>query len=370
MNILLLSSGIEDYTVHYANAMSSSCDITLVVPSRLFASHRPHIRRDIDVRLMDWPRMRSVSNIALLWRLVTLIKTVKPDLVHVVTHGDAWLPLLGPLIRPIPVMTTIHDISLHPGDSASAKVPQWYRTLSARLCDGFVVHGNGLKAQLLDVLQVSEDRVFVIPLIAISKYADLAQELGLCGNDGKAPHFNVLFFGRIYEYKGLEYLVRSEPFVSDQIPFVRFVIAGRGAETSPYQALIENSGSFDIRNRFIPDEETARLFSEADLVVLPYVEASNSAVLAITTTLGKPVVVTDVGELGEIVTTSEMGIVVPSRDAKALARAIVLLAENTALREKLGRNALVYAQTIQSPKHVCDLSVRAYKHLVDLHTTG
>ena len=60
----------------------------------------------------------------------------------------------------------------------------------------------------------------------------------------------------------------------------------------------------EIRNRVIPDVETAQVFTDADIVVLPYVEASQSGVLAMAQAFAKPVIVTDVGELGSCVSTA------------------------------------------------------------------
>ena len=91
---------------------------------------------------------------------------------------------------------------------------------------------------------------------------------------------------------------------------------------------------FEVRNRHIPDREAAQLFIDADIVVLPYVEASQSGVLAIANAFAKPVIVTDVGELGRAVEDGVSGLVVPPADERPLADAILKLATDGALRAR------------------------------------
>jgi glycosyltransferase involved in cell wall biosynthesis len=120
---------------------------------------------------------------------------------------------------------------------------------------------------------------------------------------------------------------------------------------------------FDIRDRFISDDETARLFTDADMVVLPYIEASQSGVLAIANSFAKPVIVTDVGELGRSVEHDRTGLVVPARDEKALAAAIIRLAADQSLRERLGHVGRDAANRLASPQVVAERALQIYQRL-------
>jgi glycosyltransferase involved in cell wall biosynthesis len=90
-------------------------------------------------------------------------------------------------------------------------------------------------------------------------------------------------------------------------PQVRFIVAGTGADFRQFQSLIQDAANLDIRNKFIPEEEVARLFAEADLLALPYIEASQSGILANAIGFGLPVVATDVGELSAVIRETGMG---------------------------------------------------------------
>jgi glycosyltransferase involved in cell wall biosynthesis len=173
--------------------------------------------------------------------------------------------------------------------------------------------------------------------------------------------FRVLFFGRIYAYKGLHYLLKAAPLISAAAPQVRFIIAGTGADFGQYRSLIQDGANFDVRNRFIPEEEVAQLFAEADLLALPYIEASQSGVLANAIGFGLPVVATDIGELAAVVRDTGMGLVVPPADSEALAEAISYMARDNRLYKELAANARWAAAHNYSRQTILARTLTAYQ---------
>ena len=135
----------------------------------------------------------------------------------------------------------------------------------------------------------------------------------------------VLFFGRIWAYKGLEYLIRAEPLITAEIPDAKIVIAGKGEDFSRYRAMMVHPERFVVHNEFIPDDRRAELFARASVVVLPYVEATQSGVIPVAYTFSKPVVATTVGSIPEMVDDGRTGLLVPPRSEESLAEAIVSL---------------------------------------------
>src|SRR5690606_20252897 len=111
----------------------------------------------------------------------------------------------------------------------------------------------------------------------------------------------VLFFGRIHRYKGLDYLIQAEPLITQKVPDARIVIAGTGEDFGRYEEAIAGRDAFEVHNYRIPYEEGARPFQQASVVALPYVEASQSGVIPPASGFRRPVVVTDVGSLPEVV---------------------------------------------------------------------
>jgi glycosyltransferase involved in cell wall biosynthesis len=153
-------------------------------------------------------------------------------------------------------------------------------------------------------------------------------------DDGGAP--TVLFFGRLWAYKGLEYLIRAEPRITAAVPGARIVIAGQGEDFARYRGLMVHHDRFVVYNEYVSDQRREALFRQADLVVLPYVEASQSGVVPLAYASMKPVVATTVGGLPEIVEDGRTGLLIPPRDEGALADAIIRLLQDKPRCRQMG----------------------------------
>ena len=363
MKALLLASELEDYTISLANGVAGHAQVVLAVPRRRYARLASWVDPAVDLHLMDWPRHRSLSNPWFLHQLTRLIRRERPDLIHVLSNSTLWLNFAAPFWRPIPLVTTVHDVDVHPGDSDTRTLPAWASGCMVRQSKHVVVHGEGLRQMILDRYKKTANCVHVLSHPAIPRYADLARQQKLVRRraDGTV---RVLLFGRIFAYKGLEHLIRAEAMLKDSLPNLRITVAGRGDDAWAFQSLMGEAIRYDIHNRFIEDAEVAQLFLDADIVVLPYTEASQSGVLNIAATFGKPVIVTDVGELRATVQPNRLGLVVPPRDAEQLARAIRVLAENGELRSRFGTNALEWATGPNSPKQVGAKAAAVYREVV------
>jgi glycosyltransferase involved in cell wall biosynthesis len=136
----------------------------------------------------------------------------------------------------------------------------------------------------------------------------------------------VLFFGLVRAYKGLDVLLRAVARARSRVP-ITLVVAGEFyQDRAPYETLIAELGIADavrLHDRYVPNEEVETYFSAADLVVLPYVSATQSGIAQIALSFERPVLVTQVGGLPEAVRPGETGIVVPPNDPEAMANALV-----------------------------------------------
>ena len=121
----------------------------------------------------------------------------------------------------------------------------------------------------------------------------------------------MLFFGLVRAYKGLDLLLGAFGCVKDQLPNLQLIIAGEFYEDEDkYRAQIVQLGLADrviIRNEFIPDGDLRKYFGAADLIVQPYKTATQSGVTQVAFHFEKPMLVTNVGGLGEIVHDHQMG---------------------------------------------------------------
>jgi glycosyltransferase involved in cell wall biosynthesis len=149
-------------------------------------------------------------------------------------------------------------------------------------------------------------------------------------------HLTVLFFGTLRRNKGVDVLLRAIATLRDRDD-LRFVFAGRGF--ADVEQAVADAAAHDDRivfdHGYVSSEAKDRHYRDADLVVLPYTEfASTSAVLCDAYSYRVPLVVADVGALGDSVRAEGTGWVVPPADADALAKALV-----EALADADGRRA-------------------------------
>lgn len=121
----------------------------------------------------------------------------------------------------------------------------------------------------------------------------------------------MLFFGLVRAYKGLDLLLDAFGLVKDQLPKLQLIIAGEFYEDEEkYRAQIASLGLTErviLRNEFIPDDDLRKYFGAADLIVQPYKTATQSGVTQVAFHFEKPMLVTNVGGLGEIVHDHQMG---------------------------------------------------------------
>lgn len=363
MKALMLVSELEDYTISFANGVAQHLDVVLGVPRRRYAHLASSFDPAVKVHLLDWPRHRSLSNPLFLHRLTRLIRHERPSLIHLLSNTTLWLNFVVPFWRPIPLVTTVHDVDPHPGDSDTRRLPLWAPRLMIRQSQHLVVHGEGLKRAVVQRYSKPADHVHVLSHPVIRRYAELAGRQDIKRKTGDRA-FRLLMFGRIFAYKGLEFLIRAEAELANSLPDLRVTIAGRGDDPRMFSALMGNPGNYDIRNRFIDDAEVAQLFVDADAVVLPYTEASQSGVLNVAAAFGKPVIATDVGELGSTVRSNRLGIVVPPKNVQQLADAIRTLTRNRELRQSFAASSLEWASGPNSPELVGARAAAIYREVV------
>lgn len=254
------------------------------------------------------------------------LRRTRPDLVIM----RYWLPFLAPALGFIArlvrsnshtrVITIFNNVIPHEKRFGDRLLTRFF----VKSIDGALVMTKAVED---DLRQFSAEMPCVIsphPLfdnynVPVSR-AEAVVRLKLC----PADRF-ILFFGFIREYKGLDLLLKAmaEQCVRDQ--GVKLIVAGEFYENEkPYFDLIHEYDLADriiIHSHFISDEEVKYYFSAASLVVQPYRSATQSGVTQVAYYFNKPMVVTNVGGLAEIVPDGRCGYVVEP-DPVAIAYAI------------------------------------------------
>jgi len=353
VKVAFLSFDFGEYCVRLASALGREIPVCLLLPHQLAAPHLSELDQAVDFRAFNKPRLRQpLQQMKMTRAILRHIEDFGPDVIHI-QHRHLWFNLALPLLKSYPLVLTIHDPRHHIGDRNAQKTPQMIADFGYRRADQVIVHAKQVKQMVVDELRIPGRIVHVIPMIALGD--SMAQS-----HVQEDDHL-ILFFGRIWEYKGLEYLIRAEPLITAQVPDARIMIAGQGEDFARYRRMMVHPAHFIVRNEYVPHHKRAELFRRASIVVLPYIHASQSGVIPIAYTFAKPVVATTVGGLPELVDHGRTGYLVPPRDERALADAIVRLLRDRELRHQLGANGKQKVNTECSPALV------AYKTLAVYH---
>ena len=340
LRIALVCPEIPDYALDFAEVAAGRNHVDLFIADRLLEENLPPSSPDIALHRVQFPRQRQIiSGIPPIVHLAREIRRTKPDLVHILADGNAWCVPLRALLWPLPVVITVHDADYHPGDAASQRVPRSVINMLRKSATAILVHGPDIESRLAAQLPETRKRIFQFPHIPLLRFRNSARVEARAEPDDRRVR-RVLFFGRIAGYKGLKYFLDAALRISATTDDVRFVLAGSGS-LDPYREQLDRLGNHvDVINKFITFEEAAGLFAQADILALPYVEASQSGVLMMAVPYALPVVASDVGELSATVRDVNCGLLVPPKDSVALADAITKLLSDDAL----------YSQTQASEK--------------------
>jgi glycosyltransferase involved in cell wall biosynthesis len=212
--------------------------------------------------------------------------------------------------------------------------------------DGFLVHSKQLAREVRSLQPEAElERIFhPIHDFCPSREKAASAETS---SDGVA---RLLFFGNIRPYKGLEVFIRALALVRRQIR-VQAVVAGEFyMDSRPVKELAADLGLGDDvlwSDGYVENEQVPRYFGQADLMVLPYIEATQSGVVPLAYGFGLPVVASDVGGLSEVVVDGQTGYLVQPGQPEVLAAKILeYLGLPREKKEQFSRNIREFRQRL------------------------
>ena len=281
----------------------------------------------------DWRAYRQLRQ---------LLKEIQPDIVHTHSSKAGVLGRKAAMNLGIPVVHTIHGASFHYGQS-----PLIYRSyvalekMAARWTDHFISVADEMSQEYIGAEIAPVERFTTIysgfnvdPFLTPPRDRHAVRaELGFTSDDvvvGK--------IGRLFHLKGHEFVIRAAPEIIQQNPRVKFLFVGDGLLREQYEKEIAAkglSGHF-VLTGLVPPTRIPELMSAMDIVVHTSQWEGLARVLPQGLIAGKPVISYDVGGAREVVIPGQTGYLLP-RDAQAeLARAILELAGDAVLRERLG----------------------------------
>lgn len=249
------------------------------------------------------------------------IRKWKPDILIV----KFWLPFMAPCLGTIcrivksnnhtKIISVLDNIVPHENRFGDKFFTQYF----VNSVDGFIAMSNSVYNDL-SLFDKTKQRL-LNPHPLFDNYGEPIDKLNakrLLGLDENTNY--LLFFGLIRDYKGLDILLKAIDISKSSLPNVKLIVAGEYySNKEEYEQLINQLEIRDkliLQTHFIPDNEVAKYFCAADIIVQPYKTATQSGVTQICYHFNKPMIVTNVGGLPEIVPNNKVGFVVePNENA-------------------------------------------------------
>jgi len=243
-----------------------------------------------------------------------ILKIQRPDLVIVRYWTPFMSPCFGTILRK--VKKNKHTRIICIADNIIPHEKHFFDTFLtkyfAKPIDAFLTMSKDV---LRDVQKMFTKPAFFSPHPLYDNYGEkLPRAEALQRLDLEDNYIYFLFFGFIRSYKGLDLLIEAFSDARLREFPVKLLVAGEFYENKkPYLDAIEQnnlSENIILRTNFIPNEEIKNYFSAADLIVQPYKSATQSGVTQIGYHFEKPMLVTNVGGLAEIIPHGKVGYVV------------------------------------------------------------
>ena len=336
--VTVVSFHFAEYSARLCLALGDDGPVQMIVDREKLGKEAPSSVVGSVQRLENivWYERRStIGKIVSAADILMKIRRFRPDLI--VAH-ETLVPL--PAIVTIacrliaPLRLIVHDPDPHAGADASiSRLKRSLRWTLRKVATGYVVHGLYCRKALAK--SVSPEK----PVICIN-HGTLLEP-----GDVRPPlPGNVLFFGRLEQYKGLPTLYAVADLLAGKLEGFRLTVVGHGSEAASVRAFAATRPFVVFNEGYASPEDVISAMQDAVVVLLPYDEATQSGVLAAAMANGRPVVTAAVGAIVEVI-DGQNGIAVPPGDVAAFADAVEKILSDESTWERLSRGALQTAHS-------------------------
>jgi glycosyltransferase involved in cell wall biosynthesis len=337
-------SGISYYTFRLANAMYKEKDVSVIcfrqlLPTFLFPG-KSHVGKNIsDLNFSPGiPVFDGMDyNNPLTWiQAYHFLKVQKPDIIVLqwwtssIAHMQLLLKMFAALLHKPKIIIEFHEV-VDPFEESILPI-RLYSKATGRLLrknlDAYITHSESDKELVAKRYSIPPKKIHVIPHGLYDQYGELLDIEEARKSLTIKDEFVILSFGLIRKYKGTPYLIRAfEQLPSEILEKSRLLIVGEIWEDR--KELLDQIKASPFCDRitlvdeYVPDDKVNVYFSAADVVVLPYLRASQSGIAHIAMSFGKPVIVSEVGGLKESMVKYEGTFFVPPGDVDSIRKAIL-----------------------------------------------
>lgn len=285
--------------------------------------------------------IRPLRDLQTLWRLVSLMRRLKPHVVHTHTAKAGAVGRAAAILAGVPVVVHTYHGHVLRGYFSPAKTAV-YRAIerglarrtdrllavTARVRDELIALGVGEAAQYRTV-PLGFDLAPL--LVAERRRGELRAELGL----GDAPLVGIV--ARLVPIKAHEVFLSAAARVRQQVPSARFLIVGDGELRASLEQQTAALGLTGVVSFLGWRADIDRLYADIDVVALTSRNEGSPVALIEAMASGVPVVSTDVGGVADVVEHGVSGLLAPMDDAAGVADHILTLLADPGMRHAMGQ---------------------------------
>lgn len=310
------------YTELGKNNEVKAFTFTTLYPNFLFPGKTQYVTEGDPVTVIDSDRVLNSINPFSYIKTARRINKYAPDILII----PYWMSFLAPafgsvcllLNKKTKVVSLVHNAISHERTLIEKPLAKYF----FNRCDAFIVMSEPVKNDLLTLKRNAN--ILLLPHPIYDHYAERSDKETACKQlNISSDKKDLLFFGLIRDYKGLDILIEAMSGLDDSY---RLIIAGESyGSFDKYRQLIDKSplkNNIVVFEQYISDDMVPLLFSAADVLVLPYRSATQSGVVALAYQMELPMIGTDVGALGKTIKDSDTGLVVPSATEENIANGI------------------------------------------------
>ena len=364
--------GIESYTYDLVKGLSKKADIYVAVSNIKF---KPSTKNLDGIKIYFQPKIASLLEAPINAPPYSIISKVKPDIIHFHMPNPFmelyllfYFALFGKKTK---FVVTYHADAPH--YSIIDKIADSARLFFARsllsYADKIIVTSENYRFGSEILKNVNKRKIVVIPLGVDTNFKAGSVEK-LKKRYGLKNEKIILFVGRLFPYKGLEYALKAMRIVFEKFPDTKFVISGSGELMDKLKKL---SDKLELREKVLftgslPDIERNTFYKMCDVFVLPSInrgEAFGVSMLE-AMTFSKPIVSTDIKFSGVnfVNINNKTGFVVRIKDEKQLAEAIIKLLSEESLRRRFGHEARKRVSKYFNKQLMIERTYDVYKDLL------
>jgi glycosyltransferase involved in cell wall biosynthesis len=363
LRVAIYAPQFSEYSYRLSAALARHCDVRLVLNRKdanrqwSLASIPTAFRFETRIRDLSLRRSGSIG----IPRSFVDILGFRPDIVHCHEGPDYYTAALIELLRLFrtPLVLTVHDTAPHSdGGSGTNFVEEQLRSRMRSAAAIVTLHGQSCVEEFRRMSPDFRGHI-----------TSAMHGVLMVPPPGTAPILpvegRILFFGRMMSYKGLDVFLDAVEILATRGVRHQAVVAGRGPEMTRLRSRMAALPTVEAIDAYISPADTARLFQSAEVVALPYKDATQSGVLASAFGNHRPVVASATGGIPDVVEDGVNGLLVPPGRAAALADSLQRVLTSKVLLADLAEGARSTAANAMNWNNIAVEVLSGYESLMN-----